>query len=216
MVLLALAALVGACGRSGFQYVHNDQVNAYFKVPDDWTLFSEREILGLSAIPIPPLERQRLLARTWMRGFDASPRPSPLNVVDVDGPHPRGYAQVRALTDEERSAISLSDLRSLGLGGLLERNPDPIKEVQDNPHGPVEILSSQDVVFPGGTHGIRMEVAADTPSGRVVVVDYTAVVDAETRLLYLFVIGCQERCYFNADNQSQIKTIADSWMIKEP
>ncbi len=206
---VVVATLAGACSGSGYQYVQNDEAHAYFRLPEQWTLFDEGQILSQSVLDLRPLQRRRLLARTWMRGFDAGPQPSPLNVVDLNGPYPRGFARVQELTTEERSTITLSDLRGIAVGGQ-----DPFEVVKEDEDGPVEILQARDVTFPGGFRGVRMEVAVDAEDDNVMVVDYTAALDAETRHLYLFVIGCDERCYFT--NRGEIKKIADSWKIEEP
>ena len=203
-----VASLAAACSGSGYRYVQNDDANAYFKLPEQWTVFDEGQILSQPALDLAPLQRRRLVARTWMRGFDAGPQPSPLNVVDLNGPYPRGFAQVQELLQDERSSISLSDLRGIGLAGN-----DPFEVVEQDEDGPVEILNAQDITFPGGHHGVRMEVAVDAEGDKVVVVDYTAVLDGRTRFLYLFVIGCEESCYFG--NRTEIKSIADSWQIEE-
>ena len=203
-----VASLAAACSGSGYRYVQNNDANAYFKLPERWTVFDEGQILSQPALDLAPLQRRRLVARTWMRGFDAGPQPSPLNVVDLNGPYPRGFAQVQQLLQDERSSISLSDLRGIGLAGN-----DPFEVVKQDEDGPVEILDAQDVTFPGGHHGVRMEVAVDAEGEKVVVVDYTAVLDGRTRFLYLFVIGCEESCYFA--NRAEIKKIADSWQIEE-
>lgn len=216
---LVVAFVAAGCGDSGYTYVRNDEAAAFFKLPDQWTLFTERQILAQPALDLRPLERRRLVSRTWIRGFDSGPEPSPLNTVDLDGPYPRGRSEIRALTRDERSEVSLSTLRSLPWGF------DPVAVYDEEEEGPVEILGLRDVTFPGGRHGVRMQVAIDAgvlaqseddvnDNHRIVVADYTAVLDADTRLMYLFIIGCEERCYLA--NRAEIRKIADSWQIEEP
>ena len=209
--LLALAVgaalLAGACQGSGFQYVKNDDFNAYFKVDDDWALFDEQQFFSSPAIELDPLERQRKLATTWVRGFDGSQEPSLSNLFVNATPAPHCVARIQLLTEAERESIDLASLRSAHLGF------DPVQVNRENPQGPVEVLSEQDVSLPGGQHGVRMTVAFDTPSGEIAIVDQTALVDSSNRILYLFVIGCSRQCY--VEHRDTIDEIAASWTIEE-
>lgn len=205
-VLCATSAL-SACGGSGFQYVQNDDFNAYFKLDADWTLFDENDFFASPALRLEPLERQRRLATTWIRGFDANSRPALANLFTNGTPAPHGVARIQRLTEAERESLDVAALRAAHLGY------DPVQVKRDEPQGPVEVLFEEDVSLDGGQHGVRMEVAFDTTGGDVAVIDQTAVVDSKAGLLYLFVVGCSSRCY--AENQETIKEIADSWTIEE-
>jgi hypothetical protein len=196
-----------ACGGSGFQYVKNDDFNAYFKIDADWMLFDEKDFFASPALDLEPLERQRRLATTWVRGFDASTEPALVNLFTNGTPEPHGVARIQRLTEAERESLDVSAMRAAHLGF------DPVEVKRDEPQGPVEVLSEVDVSLDGGQHGVRMEVAFDTAAGNVAVIDQTTLVDSAEGLLYLFVVGCSSRCY--AENQEMIKEIADSWTIEE-
>ena len=206
-LVLSAAVALGACQGSGYQYVKNDEFNAYFKVDEEWALFEEREFFSSPAIKLEPLERQRKLATTWVRGFDGSDEPALANLFDNATPHPHGVARIQVLGEDERESVDLASLRSAHLGF------DPVKVSRDDPHGPVEVLSEEEVSLEGGQHGVRMTVAFDTPSGEIAVIDQTALVDASNRILYLFVIGCSSRCY--SEHQTTIREVAGSWTIEE-
>ena len=207
LVVVACSVALAACGGSGYQYVKNGDLDLYFKVPEGWELFDERDLYSSPSIDLEPLERERALARTWFRGFDAGAQPVVENVLASSAPAPTGFVRVQALTDEEREVIDLSTLRTLFL------KKDPVITQREDPHGPVEVLREEDVNLDGGYHGVRMLVAYDSPDGSIGIVDQMAVLDGPSRLLYLFVIGCSERCYF--DNRDTIEEIAGSWTIKE-
>ncbi|MBW3579637.1 MAG: hypothetical protein KY431_01185 [Actinobacteria bacterium] len=206
-VMVTNALVSTACGGSGFQYIKNDEFNAYFKIDEDWTVFDERAYFSSPAIELDPLERQRKLATTWVRGFDGSDRPSLANLFVNATPDPHGVARIQLLTEAERESVDVASLRSAHLGF------DPVQANREDPQGPVEVLMEQDVSLEGGQHGVRMAVAFDTPSGEIAIVDQTALVDSSNRILYLFVIGCSRQCY--AQHRDTIDEIAASWTIEE-
>ena len=77
----------------------------------------------------------------------------------------------------------------------------------------VELLSTSDVVLPGGFHGLHLEY--NVPEGtNYLTVDQIGIVDPQTSTLYLFAIGCEAHCYI--DNHRAIDQIASSWTVKEP
>jgi hypothetical protein len=205
---LALAA----CGGSGYHYVANPDEGAYFKVPEEWTLFDEADILepreGLS-----PADAAALQSRLWLRGFDAAGEPSPENVFSEGSATPRGYAQVLTLTREERDSIDAVALRSSGFPTDPETMQpiDPVEYAEDQ-DGPIRLLElDETVVKPGGRHGARVTayVEGDPPY----VFSHTTLVDATTTRLYIFTVGCNVTCW--EANQDLLLEIADSWTLEE-
>lgn len=207
LVTLSTALVLAACGGSGFQYVKNGEYNAYFKVDEDWTLFDERQYLSHPGLALEPMDRQRKLATTWIRGFDASPQASVSNLFDDAAAEPHGLARIQLLTEAERDSVDLSSLRSAQLGF------DPVEVKRDEPEGPVEVLAQSDVSLDGGEHGVRLVVAFDAPGGSIGIIDQTAVVDSSNSILYLFVVGCSRSCY--VQNQDIIDEVANSWTIEK-
>ena len=128
-VTAAVAGIaLAACGGSGYRYVANSDEGAYFKVPDEWTLFDEGDII-LPRDGFSPVQAAELQSRVWLRGFDAAGEPSPQNVFTDTSSTPRGYAQVLTLTREERDAIDAVTLRSNGFPTDPETDLpiDPVK-----------------------------------------------------------------------------------------
>ena len=40
----ALTMGAAACGASGYQYVENDELGVYAKLPDEWTVYDETDL----------------------------------------------------------------------------------------------------------------------------------------------------------------------------
>lgn len=202
----AIAALLIAtclsCSGSGYQFVKDSSSTAFFKIPDSWTLFNEDEILNSGGIVASPQSKDAFAQASWMVEFDASRDPSIGDVLSVDARDPTGFAQVRPLGLEERDSFSISSLRNalFSVDGTDPSAP------------PAELLSSEDVLLPGGYHGVRIEY--NVKSGdEYITVSQVGVVDPSTSTLYLFAIGCEAHCYMA--NQSTINQITDSWTVKE-
>ena len=198
---LLCIVVVAACGGSGSQQVENAEFGVSFTIDADWALYDQDQLSGAD-IDMEPVPSERRLEPTWVRGFDGSDEPSPANVLRDDAPAPQGMARIQLLTEEQRTSVNLTALRSLHLGF------DPLPVARDQPDGPVQILRHEDLSLEGGQHGVRMVVAYDTPSGGVAVVDQTALLDGTNSVLYLLIVGCSEQCH--GANQATIDQVANS------
>jgi hypothetical protein len=197
----ALLLLLAACSGTGFQYVTSSETNTFFKVPSDWRLYDEEDVFTNTVSGLSPQQRERSRAAQWIEAFDASPDPSIDHVLNPGAKHPAGFARVRVIQSDERDDFSLNSLKNevFQLDDLDGANR-------------LEVISSDDVVLDSGVHGTKMVYNLRT-GGDFFTVNQTALVDPETRLLYVFMIGCQADCY--VDNESLIQQVADSWTIKE-
>ncbi|MGH9213624.1 MAG: hypothetical protein ACRD2C_23555 [Acidimicrobiales bacterium] len=211
LLVVAIAgsvAAAAACGTSGYQYVENEDLGVFAKVPDDWAMYDEAELYSaLAAVSGNTVELQRERALTWFRGFDSSEEPSVAGSLQLSAPDPRGFVRIQALLPDQRQNVNLSTLRGQIAGA------DPLTTMEDDPSGPVEVLTDEPVEFDGGYHGVHT-VFSMTVNGRVAVVDQTAVLDATSSVLYLFVVACNDRCYLET-HSDEIDTIVDSWTIRE-
>ena len=73
LVAVAFLAVAGsACGGSGYQYVKNDDLGIYARLPDDWTVFDEDDLFPDAT----ERELERQAQSLWVRVFDASDDPS--------------------------------------------------------------------------------------------------------------------------------------------
>lgn len=197
--LLGVTLVAAACSGSGSQRVDNDQFGMSFTIDEDWALYDEQAYFAAAA---EPPEGEDRAATTWVRAFDASDEPSLANVVRDDAPAPRGIARIEVLSERERESVNLASLRSSHLGF------DPVAVQREQPDGPVEVLRQEELSLEGGQHGLRMVVAYETPAGPVAVVDQTVLLDGNTSVRHLFVVGCSEGCYL--DNQDTIEEVVAS------
>ena len=204
-LLLALAALAAtSCSGSGYEYIKDANSTAFFKIPSSWSVFDENQILDNSAIVASPQAKQAFAQATWMVAFDGDQPPSPDNLFIFGNAanKPTGFAQVRPLGQTERDTFSLSTIRNA------------LFDVDGTQSGtPAEVLSTSDVVLPGGFHGLHIEFNVQQDQ-RFLTVNQIGVVDPATSTLYLFAIGCEAHCFL--DNQSLIDQVAGSWTVKEP
>jgi hypothetical protein len=202
LVSISLVVLASSCSGSGYQYVKDSTSTAFFKLPTDWALYDEDQILDSDLVSLSPQSQQSVAQAVWMVAFDANGTPSLTHILSAGSEQPAGFAQVRPLGSEERDTFSLATIRNAlfdvdGTSGTAG----------------VELLSASDVVLTGGFHGLHLEY--NVPDGSdYLTVNQIGVVDPQTSTLYLFAIGCEAHCYL--DNQSAIDLVAGSWTVKEP
>ena len=193
--------LLAACAGSGFTYVKSSETNTFFKVPKSWRLFEEREVFAAEGGALSPQRAQAAQASQWLMAFDGDPRPSLDHILEVMPRHPAGFAKVRLLSPVERDTYSLASIRNAVF---------PIDRLSKEGEG--EVLSKEDVALDNGLHGSRI-VFNVKRGDEFMTVNQTGLIDPETRLLYLFLVGCEAGCY--TKNQSLIQQVVSSWTIKE-
>lgn len=197
-LLLVGGVAPSACSGSGFTYIKSTSNNTYFKVPNDWKVYDRDAVLEASDSP----SDQDASALRFIAIFDADPNPSIEHELST-ATHPFGLARVRELGVEERDVFSLSKLRNEIV---------PIDEILEKDVGKVELVESPRSVVKGGLAGTRLVYTVRTEDGSFTV-HQTGLVDAETRLVYFFIVGCQTTCF--SAHRDTINEIADSWTIKE-
>jgi hypothetical protein len=203
VVVAAAAVGGGACGGSGYQFVQNEDLGVYAKLPGDWKIYDEHDLF--------PDDSDRQLERRsqlmWLRTFDGSDDPSAEASTRAGDADPTGAVQVRALTPDEREQINLSALRGLG-------NPqgDPVAAARANV--PVQVLANDPVKFDGGYHGVHVVFAVAGSGGDLVVTDRTVLLDADSTTMFVFQVACAEDCYLET-HKDEIADIVDSWTIQE-
>jgi hypothetical protein len=205
-VLGAVMLLLAACGDSQYRYISSSEAKTYLRVPSDWTVFDEDQVLGAPK-DLSPQAARAVRARQWVVAFDSSPKPN-LDHIEIPGEHPAGLARVVVLDDEAKDNVSLKLLRAQVFDGT-----DPVEaELAGDPN--VEVLSNTDVTRPGGLRGTHLVVNLRGATGQeYVTTNYLALVDNETRTLYLLYIGCRASCY--EQHQAEIDRIVDSWTVRD-
>jgi hypothetical protein len=212
-----LALVAAACGDSSTQYIENEDLGVFAKLPSDWAVYDTREILTSVSTDEGELSESaldRAETRLWFQGFDASSQPSAAGSIKLGASEPRGFVRVEALTQEERDQINVSGLRAkvLGtdpmvasdstMGALGGVNPEDVQVIADEP-----------ATFDGGYHG-NHNVFAIQQGNDLAIVDQTALLDSTSSRLYLFVVSCNEDCYFE-NNADDIKELVESWTIDD-
>lgn len=203
-VVLAVAAtaLLGACGSGKYRYVKNASQHTFFRIPDDWKLFDEDQILSNSEDS--PEAKDSFKEQSWSVGFDASPRPSVRNVLSA-ARHPTGLAQVRTLSPAQRDTFSLSSLRSL----LLPFDPLSEEAAQT---GDVEVLGTRDV-SQDGLHGNEFLLNLKTKEGGLIKWRQIALLDPKVGKVHVLAITCDVNCY--ETNEGVIEKVVASWKVEE-
>ena len=197
-----LALGLAGCAGSGFQYVSSSETKTVFKVPEDWTLFNEDAVFEFRPPDLSPQQEAANRASQWIMAFDGAEPPSLEHLFAQTSEEPAGYAKVRVLSDEERDTYSLRSLRN------EEFEIDRLVKEQS-----IELISDDDLALENGFSGSRVVFNVRQGDG-FVTVNQTALVDPQTRVLYLFLIGCDADCYSN--NEEVISEVVSSWTIKEP
>lgn len=202
-VLVAAVVVAAACGAPKYHYVKSSADRTYVRVPHDWTLFDEEQLV--SRLDESPEAKEQYKRLTWSVAFDAAPRPSLDNVMSLSvSDYPVGIVQVRTLLPEQRDQFSLSALRSV----LLDFDP-----LASDHQADVEVLESRDVERPGGLHGNELLINIKNPEGGVLKWRQIALVDSGVRKVHVLAIRCDAGCY--ARNQKVIDHVVSSWKVKE-
>jgi hypothetical protein len=208
IVGVALGLSLAACGGSGYEYVSNDEVGIFFKVPDDWSVIDVDTDDGTLGRPGVPLD--------WVRVVDSSPAPTVSNYRTPVPTDPVGIAVVEPVeTVSQRDDLSLEMLRTYALSGYVAETDTPVDPLALNQEadGPLEMIDGYDINLDGGFHGQRIVFELEIEPGQVVTIDQTALVDSETTEVYRLLIKCEAHCY--ADRRAEIDDIVDSWTIDQ-
>lgn len=197
---------LAGCGGSGYQFVENDDLGVYAKLPDDWAVYDEEDLVEFTADDeISPEELERRTAGLWFRGFDASDEPSVQ--FDPTTGTPSGFVRVHPLSASQREQANLTMLRMLPTEGAI-----PISVSGEATPG-VQVLLDEPAEFDGGYHGVHSVVALGRGDD-VVMLDQTVLLDSTGSTAYMFMVGCDRHCYLDT-HADEIEALVDSWTIQE-
>jgi hypothetical protein len=205
-VALAAGAGVSACGGSGYQYVENDDLGIYARLPDDWAVYDESELFPEES----DSQIERRARQSWVRTFDAASDPSAEGSQGFGEESPTGVMLVRVLSRQEREQLDLSALRGAGNPDL-----DPVAAASSGGAGggDVTVLADEPVEYDGGFTGVHTVFVVEQP-GDAVVIDQVAVRNAETTAIAVFRLSCNEQCYEDT-HHDEIADVVESWTIQE-
>lgn len=206
--ILAALAFVGlaavGCGGSGYQYVENDQLGVYARLPEDWGVYDESDLFPDAS----ERELEQRASQVWMRTFDGAAEPSVEGSQAVGGESPAGLVVVRVLGQQEREQLDLGALRGAGNPAL-----DPVAAAAADAEGIVEVVRDEPVEFEGGFTGVHTVFVVDQGDGPVVT-EQIALRNAATTALALFKVSCSESCYYET-HKDEIADLVESWTIQE-
>ena len=183
--------------------------STFFKLPPGWRVLREDDFLNESGAltGASPEGAALVRAKRRVQVFDAATRPNVQHLLSLEADDPTGLAEIKVLDDDERDGVSLAGLRNFPF--QIDRDP-----TATNGNNDTEVLLQDDtIVRPGGFHGSRVIFNLRSNSGKLMTFDKTALVDKNTRVLYLFLVGCEAQCF--RDKQKTIGQVVDSWTIKE-
>jgi hypothetical protein len=201
--VLALGAVVAACGGSKFQYVQNSSENTYFKLPSNWKLYKLTEPDKQGRVPKLPVGTQRI----WHVAFDAAPQPDQNHLGEAMPTAMVGDVQIYAMSASDNDQIAQSNLRQIIFGGI-----DPILQDPGTPPN-WEVVSYTPVTDVKGVVGSRVVInipSQDSP-GQWFTLDGTELLDSADGRAYLLLMRCESQCYLN--NRKAADEIASSWKV---
>ena len=191
LALVATAVLAAGCGRSGYDYVENDDESVFLKIPEDWQVVSE----GNVDYAITPdgnypqiLPGEDVLA--WRAQFAAAPGVNSLDYV-------AGFVEVQPVDRRMRTELNLAEFFPIDL---------------DSAAAQIEVVR-HDLVSAGDISGHRIawkQVAAD---GREIMGDRLVMTNSLNSVVYTVGLGCTVGCY-NA-NAAAIDEVMRTFTVED-
>ena len=183
--------LAAACGRSGYQYVENDDDTVFIKIPEDWEVVSQGVVnLHHLSRRRDPWDPRRRFILPWRAEFDAAPA-SRAGSYD----YVQGYVEVQPVDLRWQST-----LRADQFFPDISSNPDVLEQVR------------HDLVTVGDVSGHRMAWKQVTADGDAFVSDRLVLVDSISSKVYQVTFVCTLGCY-NA-NAAQIDEIMSTFTVE--
>lgn len=169
---MAVALLVGACSRSGYQYVENDDDTVFIKIPENWEVVSEGAV-NFTVTPdddIQPIPGEFVLA--WKAEFDAAP------------------SDRRGSSDYVQGFVEVQPVDRRWQAGLTFATFFPELAGDDG----VEVLR-HDLVTIGDVSGHRVAWKNVTEGGEEFMGDRLVVANSLNSVVYSVGFGCRPGCY---------------------
>ena len=191
-LLTGLVLVSAACGRSGFQYIENDDSTVFAKIPDEWELVSE----GIVDFTLTGEDGQLSIlpgdeTLPWRALFDA--QPSPDGSIGFD--RVLGAVEVQPVDRRIRTEINLESIFGF----------DP-----DDPGEEVIVLAQADVIQ-GDLTGKRV-IYQTTVSGVSTTIDRQILTDDRFTTVYELRLGCARDCF--SANATVIDEIMETFTVE--
>lgn len=191
LVLVATAVLAAGCGRSGYEYVENDDETVFLKIPEDWQIVSE----GNVDFAITPdgnypqiLPGEDVLA--WRAQFDAAPDINSLDYV-------AGFVEVQPVDRRMRSELNLASFFPIDAASSAAE---------------IEVVR-HDLITVGDVSGHRIAWKQTTADGREIMGDRLVMTNSLNSVVYTVGLGCTVGCY-NA-NSAEIEEVMRTFTVED-
>ena len=191
LVLMAAAVLLAACGRSGYQYVDNDDETVFIKIPADWDVVSEGTV-NFTVTPdedIQPIPGELVLP--WRAEFDAAPHDQrgSLNYV-------HGHVEIQPVDRRIQATLPLSFF---------------FPEVSSDVAGVEDVRRY--LVTVGDVSGERIRWKQVTESGTEFVRDRLVLRNSINSVVYRVDVVCSLGCY--QANANSIEEIMSTFTVED-
>jgi hypothetical protein len=200
LAVLSLLLLVSACASTQYHFVSSSSTQTYLRVPSDWHIFSQGQIIAHLDQSDPTAKPRR--KAPFFVVFDADPAPS-LDHDPSSAHYPFGLVRVRNLASSEQDSYSLASLRNEVI---------PVDQLQQTSANGIVGLTPPKLLTHANLRGTHLEYSVHGTDGSNFTVDQVGFVDSPTRTVWMLFIGCSTTCY--RTNATAIHRVADSWIVK--
>jgi hypothetical protein len=208
-LLLAVTALLAACGGPAYTYVTNSEDRTYLRIPNTWQPIDQRELgeaIGLD--PTVDANQQGF----WLAGYDADAAPSTDHLLGPHSAAPAMFIGVQDVPPTLRGQVSLDVLRDF----FRPVSDMGRQRASANPFSPYSgfVLISDEVLTPGdGLRGVHSVYQYRIQGGPAQVFDQTLYVNDDASKLFMLYVRCSSQCY--EARQQEITSVVSSFTVRE-
>ena len=222
--MLALV-LATSCSESKFRYVSNSSINTYLKVPNDWKVFTQDDLVGAEIDAARQANQPSSLIDVlinrqfqWRMAFDGDPQPSVTHTLEL-AEEPVVEVSVRALDQDEHDQVSLASLRNV-IVNYDEMKAEAASDLTGRGVGiagesttTFRPIDEEELHLEDGIRGVRLRyVLRPNASSPFYAFDQTTLVDSKAERLYVLLIRSGEAQFLR---HNQLFTeIARSFTVK--
>ena len=209
LALVALASVLASSGcGSGYQYIKNDNLGVYARLPDGWAVYDETDLHPDAS----ERDLERMGQVQWVRTFHGGNGDHAVELSNTTGnPVPSGVVLIQVIPPRTREVLDLRTMRGLGDDSMdpltLEQNPPPTGQT-------FNVIQDEPVTMDGGYSGLHTVYAVTNPGQGPYVVDQTVLRNSASTAMVEFIVSCTEECYFET-YKDEIADLVDSWTIQE-
>ena len=224
-VVLCLA-FAGACSESKFRYVTNSSINTYLKVPREWKVYEQDDLVDAEITAARKANQPSSLIDVlinrqfqWRMAFDSDPQPSVEHTLSL-AEEPVVEVSVRALDRDEHDQVSLASLRNV-IVNYDEMKAEAAKDaggrsglgIAGESTTTFRPIDEEELNYAEGVRGVRIRyVLRPNPQSPFYAFDQTTLVDGKAERLYVLLIRSGEAQFLQ--NNQLFTEIAKSFTVK--